>query len=101
MELHQQWPRELLNHYWRLESDLQKLITSYVNQHAKEDEDKLISYINGIIGLIEIEGEVFSNSEFLFLAAQCFLLLGKYDKVNELCSIIRMILDINPIHLRK
>ena len=67
MELHQQWPRELLNHYWRLESDLQKLITSYVIQHAQEDEDRLISFINGIIALTEIEGEVFSNSEFLFL----------------------------------
>ncbi|MGC9777724.1 MAG: tetratricopeptide repeat protein [Candidatus Heimdallarchaeota archaeon] len=86
MELHQQWPKELLNHYWRLEDNFQSFIISYVEKHAQKKEDKLINFINGIIALSEIQGVIISNSEFLFLAAQCFLLMGKYDKVNEICS---------------
>jgi tetratricopeptide (TPR) repeat protein len=86
MELHQKWPKELLNHYWRLEDNFQSFVFSYVEKHAKKDEDRLISFINGIIGLTELDSIIFSNSEFLFLAAQCFLLLGNYDKVYEICS---------------
>ncbi|NHJ39586.1 MAG: tetratricopeptide repeat protein [Asgard group archaeon] len=86
MELHQKWPKELLNHYWRLEDNFQSFIFSYVEKHAKKDEDRLINFINGVIGLTELQGIIFSNSEFLFLAAECFLLLGKYDKVYEICS---------------
>ncbi|NHK32031.1 MAG: hypothetical protein FK730_11810, partial [Asgard group archaeon] len=86
MELHQKWPKELLNHYWRLEDNFQSFIFSYVEKHAKKDEDRLINFINGIIGLTELQGIIFSNSEFLFLAAQCYLLLGDYEKVYEICS---------------
>ncbi|NHJ48780.1 MAG: tetratricopeptide repeat protein [Asgard group archaeon] len=86
MELHQRWPKELLIHYWRLEDNFQTFIFDYVEKHAKKDEDNLLNFINGVIGLSEIQGIIFSNSEFLFLAAQCYLLLGKYDNVYEICA---------------
>lgn len=85
MELHQ-WPKELLNHYWRLEDNFQSFISSYIESHAQKNQDKLINFINGIIGLSEIQGVIFSNSEFLFLAAQCYMLLGEYEKVFEICT---------------
>jgi tetratricopeptide (TPR) repeat protein len=86
MELHQKWPRELLNHYWRLEDNFQTFIFDYVEKHADPEKDDLVNFINGVVGLSEIQGIIFSNSEFLFLAAQCFLLLGRYDKVYEICE---------------
>ncbi|HUT82942.1 MAG TPA: tetratricopeptide repeat protein [Candidatus Bathyarchaeia archaeon] len=80
------WPKELMIHYWRLDENFRSFIASYVEKNISVGNDSLVNYIHGINQLIDTQGILNNNTEFLFLAVNILNIQAKYDKVYEICK---------------
>ena len=84
MELHNQWPKELQTHFWRLDANYRDFIVSRLAENTS-NQNILMNFISVIDNLIAANGSYMSNSEFIFLAAAVKLIQGKSDAIQNLC----------------
>ncbi len=86
MQHNETWPKELMIHYWRLDENFRSFIASFIEKNVKLGNDSLVNYIHGINQLIDTQGLLNNNSEFLFLAVNTLNIQAKYDKIYEICK---------------
>jgi len=86
MDSLENWPNELLIHYWRLDENFRNVILRFIQKNSDPSVDKLKNFIDNIVVIYKLQGIIVNNSEFLFLAANIFVLQGEFEEVYEICS---------------
>ena len=80
------WPNELMIHYWRLDDNFRNVILSFIHKNSDPNDDKLKNFIDNISVIYKLQGIIVNNSEFLFMAANTFVLQGSFEEVYEICA---------------
>ncbi|NHJ31758.1 MAG: hypothetical protein FK732_02740, partial [Asgard group archaeon] len=80
------WPHELMIHYWRLDDNFRNVIQSFIHKNSDPNEDNLKNFIDNIAVIYKLQGIIVNNSEFLFLAANTFVLQGSFEEVYDICA---------------
>jgi len=86
MDSFNNWPNELMIHYWRLDDNFRNVIQSFIHKNSDLKADKLKNFIDNIAVIYKLQGIIVNNSEFLFLAANTFVLQGSFEEVYEICA---------------